>query len=938
MNKLSPRQIDALNRIERHQELQPFFFKKAKGLKWFDEFDKRGFFDPGLNPMPVESEDEGFWRIRPWPVLEYLVATAPELENPENGDYVEKYLNIIRSVTWKAMESGQGNYRTWWQFATIINHIPIDAIKHEDIQLCDYWLKDRFHQSLVADELGNRLLLRLLGAKTPYARQLSLKLLESLTELRWVERSFAGRKENEPAFHIEPWHAQELFRNVAFEVGKATGSSGIEIFKKRVEEILETTQTDHYSTIWRPAIEDHEQNVRGDDAIDILISALRDGLDGYVESEPDLAADYISSLLGQKYNVLKRVAIYITSNHFDLLKSIAVSFLTKDFFNYDFQHELYHFLSKNFVKLSEDHQLRVIEIIDRLEIDSDLDEETRKARLAYQKLVWFSGIKGQGNDSADRLYQHYLEIAGVEPEHPDFSSYMKSGWVGQITPYPKEELLSRKIDDLVHLLNSFREERGWEKPSLRGLAEEFKRTVKYKPDYFDGELAKFVNGDLAFSYEIIQAYKELWEEKQYDNWGRLLDFCYTLVTRPDFWEESLNQGRGSLVANRSWIVGAIGELILCGTRDDKKAFDAVHLPKAKELLMLLLANQEGEGFKTDSDAVFVTINSPRGKCVEALVDYALRRARLAHKEVGGHEEVWAELKPLFDQELERAKGGIYEFVTLFSLYLPNFLFLDSKWTLDNLPSVFSKDNRLQWLCAMTGYARVNKVFPEIYSFLKANGHFMLALDSSELKDEIKGKVIQNIVIAYIYGNEFLSDPESLINALITRTRYDEYRRVIWFIWTLRDLPKEDLNQKVLELWPQLESRINRDTKEGKKLYSRLCMWSVFMDDLSGDGKDLLMRAAPFADVDHDAYILIGSLKNLADKYPHEVGEVYLAMLEGCSPTYPEEDIEKILKTLWYVDASGRQMVDSICDKYISYGIGFPSGYRKKLINGTAESV
>ena len=71
---LSPDEIDILERVVSKKELQPIFFRKVKGLKWFDELAKRGFFNPDQNPVPLPAKQEGYVNIPTWPVTEYLVA------------------------------------------------------------------------------------------------------------------------------------------------------------------------------------------------------------------------------------------------------------------------------------------------------------------------------------------------------------------------------------------------------------------------------------------------------------------------------------------------------------------------------------------------------------------------------------------------------------------------------------------------------------------------------------------------------------------------------------------------------------------------------------------------------------------------------------------------------------------------------------------------
>ena len=46
MVDLTVDELDVLRRIGMKAELQPFFFKKAKGLKWFNALTECGYFNP----------------------------------------------------------------------------------------------------------------------------------------------------------------------------------------------------------------------------------------------------------------------------------------------------------------------------------------------------------------------------------------------------------------------------------------------------------------------------------------------------------------------------------------------------------------------------------------------------------------------------------------------------------------------------------------------------------------------------------------------------------------------------------------------------------------------------------------------------------------------------------------------------------------------------
>ena len=77
----------------------------------------------------------------------------------------------------------------------------------------------------------------------------------------------------------------------------------------------------------------------------------------------------------------------------------------------------------------------------------------------------------------------------------------------------------------------------------------------------------------------------------------------------------------------------------------------------------------------ESDAVFVSINSPRGQSLAALINITLRKCRLPdHENLNDHSDVWTHFQTYYDAELDRIDIPEYEFVTIVTNYLPNFLY------------------------------------------------------------------------------------------------------------------------------------------------------------------------------------------------------------------------------------------------------------------------
>lgn len=938
MSNLSPRQMDALDRIQNKPALQPFFFKKLKGLKWFDELESRGFFNPPLNPEPVESDQEGYFRHPSWPILDYLEQTALELRQPENDEYADRFLKIIRGVTDNAKASGIGNYRTWWYFAKIFEFIPVEKITNDDMRNVEYWLKDPFDSTLVGAELGKHLLPNLLASDSDHGNRLAVDLVSALTELTWNSVRWGNIEDLNVTLPVKAYFSRKKFSAHGRTIGEKLEENGVNIFRGRLSEILERTNKDQYSTIWRPAIEDHEQNKDRDDAEDILVSAMRDALLGFVDSHENVAIEYVKQLLDSEKIIFQRIAIYVTGVYNRKLRELNTKIMNPQFFAFHYQHEMHQMLENCFIDFDEKEKQKAIGIIRNVaeqSKDPDQPNDVQEKQQAYTWLTWLSAIRGKGCQQAEDLYAENLAITNDEPEHPDFSSYMEVvDWEGDSSPYSLKELLSRDFDDLIEILRSFEGESIRGAPSRRGLAQTLKEALKVRPELFVGNLTKFLTLDNEYKCYLIEGYKELWREKQHDNWAELLEFCWDLLRPEGFWMKCATEQNETMYSSTHRIVGLISELIKEGIIDDNNAFHPSMLPIAERIIERILENQKGESFtgRRDSvrDAVFISINSPRGKCIGTLINYALRRCRLSDKIEKRHDELWInELRPIFDRQIQLVQDGNYEFVTLFSNYLPNFLYLNRSWTLEQLPTVFNKENRLGWTCAMQGYVYVNKIYSEVYQFLRENGHLRDALDSEELESRGKSKLIQNIAIAYLRGDERYDDEVGDLGWLINRWQLDEIQQLIWFFWTVRG-GKEEVDKKLIPLWMEISRRINTQNEIDKHILSGLCMWSVFIDELNDQTMELLFQSGPYADVEHNSYILIEELKRLVGSYPDQVADIFIRMLEDFAPTHMQEDIEYIVSKLYETET--RQKANTICDKYIEYGIEFPAKIRERYLH------
>jgi len=922
--ELTPKQKSAIQRVKQNPDLQRLLFKQATGIKWFFPFKEAGFLNPEDIPAPVPGKKANHVSIPAWSITDYLVSTSKDLNVPENEKYAREFLSFMRKSTKHAKDRDYGNYHVWWQFSKIIQNIPCHLIESNltnEMSVVDYWLEDKYERELVASSLGEEWLIQLLKQESTPSKAIALSLLKLIYKTEVVDKNYNSHVKKEAVFRFDSQDANKITKKAANKVGQVIGQEAVSFFQSSLEKLLTDLGNDKWSSIWRPAICDHDQNLRSADAANVIIVTYRDSLIAFIKHFPDEANDYINNIIQSTFETVRRVAIYAIDQQYEKLNHLLNHVISERHFTSNFQHELWHFLRNHYSEIPDTErqliQARIVAIDER-----DDNGQRVESRTNYTRAIWLAAIK-DSTDNLAKLFRTYVDKVGGEPEHPDFSRYMTAGFVEHKSPVSKEELLTLDMSQLIDRLKKYQDGRRFNEPGIEGLAKELRLAVKSEPLRFYNQLHHFLRADLAYVYELIEAYSRLWIDKVHlpwlEIWKELLKFCKDIVSTDEFWEPENAKQRQSFVANRHWVVGSISRLIEDGTKNDEHVFPEEYLPSAEEILKVILAKESGEDFKEDSDAVIVAINSSRGRCLEAMISLTMRSCRLGDNQHKDHSGVWAKFEPFYNDELSKSECDEYEFATLVVNFLPNFLYMSKNWVMDNIGKIFDKTNRQKWLCAMQGYVYIERVYEEIFKFLKNNGHFISALDDEILNEVVTEKIIQNIAVAYISDFEKLDDEDSLIGQLIRRNKHNELSQLIWFFETLRQDDDGKVKSKAFEIWPQILNVIDVKEKEGRQLASSLCDFAVFIDVADKITKPLILAVTPFIDEGHHSYNLMKSIARISKEQPAEAYEIWLSASKSSYPSHPAEDIKTALANLVSAGDEGIRMAKKIESLYIKNG-------------------
>lgn len=919
MDELLPKQRSALARAVSNPDLVWILMNKAKGAKWLAAFADVGWLDPQHFPGPTPQDKKGYFSVPSWPLTHYLAENASDFLLPENRAAAERLLAFLSDTTRLAQERGQHNYRVWWNFARTVQGIPADLFDERRAEMLSYWLADPFDRGLTGEELSKWAKV-LLESDVEHHHRLAFFVLRQLFALHVGK----GDDDERIGLAVNHWYAERIGERLLELAVAKLDVEFVDLLRERVEEVTRTLANDQWSCIWRPAIEPHDQNRSSESAQQVLVSLFRDALEQHSRSRPDTARSYVDQLLASELQIVQRTALHCVRVIYPQLEPLINSAIDPRFFGAPYRHELWWLLHDHFRHFTADQRHRTLKVIGDLEEAEDAGVRQRQA-TAYRQASWFAAI--QDDAEGRKRFDESVSIAGAEPEHPDFSSYTSVGWVRHESPIDVEELKALTPSELVGRLRAYVEpaQLGFREAGYEGLVKAVRPVIKADPLKYVAGLQEFRSLDLPFIYEVIEAYGELWREDASLPWGAiwpgLLQFAHDVVSHGVFWSEGNKTSPKGFVGNRYWINGSIGRLIESGTKSDDRAMPASCHESALYLLEFIIARESGEEFSAEKDAVSIAINSPRGRCLEALINLSLRECRLQHAEEGNHDRAWEKFQPHYDREF--ARTGEHEFATLFVNYLPNFLYLSKSWTLSRLPDAFDASNSTRWSCAMQAYAYVANVYQEIYRFLRDGGHFVAALDDINLSDRVSEKIVQNACVAYLHGQEQLHDVDGLIGLIARRRMPKEISHVIRFFWSLRGSPRlgQAERERVVQLWAFFDRDVSDASVEGTVPIGKFIRWLEYLPRLEGEFLELALRAASaLCDTQENyTYDLLRTLARFSSDTPNEVAEVWLRALEGSQMSYPEEAVREALLNIFLSEPNGRQLAKQVVSAYAKKG-------------------
>ncbi|MCX5815406.1 MAG: hypothetical protein NTX75_04075 [Proteobacteria bacterium] len=712
-------------------------------------------------------------------------------------------------------------------------------------------------------------------------------------------------------------------------------------FEKEIGNIFDGLHSD-YSHIWCGSLAEGPEY--GDNAKEVLTTALRDVLLAKCGASRAEGEQVLNAFLSDKYPfpIFGRFVLLCV----DKFWADYVELLDK-FFNLiptaleepDFEVELQDVLDHHNVAFGTLLKKRLIELINNV---PEYYIKKGEKLTAYWKYKWLSPLRENPDFSV--LYEkakEKAEIEGGEPYEVERSS-LTGGVVDHKSPVFKEDILQRPIPDLVKYLNDFKGVDSWQgtfkgEPDKEGLAGILQTAVQENPTKFTDEIDAFLNTGDFYLHRVFSGLEKAWNDDKDIDWERFLDFSikYLGRSKDTIIQTIQDQGEDSGGGKYIRVVEDIVDLIADGCRNDQRAFDPRYFDKAEQIFELVLPLLKGEKHPdTQRDALTYALNTTLGRVIMAYISFSLRKARVTQK----RQEHWGQkgYEPFF-------AIGIEAYIW-FGSYLPQMKYLDERYAKEKIDLFAQKSpDDFEWQMFMEGYLTGARVYPEVYSLMRAN--YVNALESNPFEERIDKRLVEHISLGYLYYGERLEENNAdgkcslfwkMLSEMYLAGQGDRWLKVVSFFssHTGRAIKKEDgveketpeeIKKRILEFWAwTFDEQDFVKTRLGDTYGSflgQMAGLTVLLDKIDDEKEKWLTLCVPHLDRHHNAVSFIKYLTKFDDEDSiKRIGKIFLKLLENTTPTFMQEHIEVIVRRIY--EKGNRDDAEAICNTYGRRGIHF----------------
>jgi hypothetical protein len=733
--KPTPEQVERAISLLAYVEHHRYFFDRLENPEWLEPLWEQGFFKHP--PEPVRNEEEGAVRFPPWPEARYLARMAkhkPEL-----------VCRIMREM------SDTKNATVHVDLANAALAMPPE-ISAQLVEKVVKWAETPYF--VLPEKLGELIAHWARGGKTEEALRVARVLLDVLPD---EQRRTPGPKDSyalrpEPQARFDVWEYQEILQKHYPELARAAGIPALEALCDLLERAIRLSRRrdddegpEDYSYIWRPAVEDHPQNL-GHTLKDALVVSVRDAVEEVIRSDKVTVKKVVEILESRRWKIFHRIALHILRVFSEQAADLVAARLTDSglFEDNGMRYEYVLLLRATCPRLPEQDQRTILEWIDKgpevewfkewrlKETGTPLSEdELARYRELWQRdrLAWI-GLEHLPADWQER-YRNLVAKHG-EPEHPEFPAYRGTVWVGPDSPKTPEELQAMSVEEIAVFLKTWKPpENVLREPSPEGLGRTLSSVVAEDPDRFAVEAERFQDLDPTYVRALFSGLRDGLKQQKVFDWQPVLRLCQWVVDQPreipgrkvDYLEADPDWG---------WTRKAIAELLLTGLESESGEIPIELRDEVWKVLRPLTddsdptpEHEERYG-GSNMDPAELSINTVRGRAMHTVISYALwirrhfeNQADVKELLARGFDEM-QEVREVLDTHLDISQDPSLAVRSVYGQWFPWLTLLDRTWAEHRKDRIFPTNEQSQayFDAAWNAYITFCQPYDDVFNLLR----------------------------------------------------------------------------------------------------------------------------------------------------------------------------------------------------------------------------
>jgi len=656
--------------------------------------------------------------------------------------------------------------------------------------------------------------------------------------------------EDGPGRRDAHWYKEGL-RKVAPALARVRGGTFLPVMcdwlraSVNAKKHVDTDTGADYSYSWRPAIEEHEQN-RDYDLAGVLVGITRAAFEEAIRADAISLDDALGMLQKQVFHVFARMRIHLINEFADQQPALArATMLDRDLFD-DFRvkHEYAMLVGRRWGMLEPEEMAIWLGWVDdgpdmsdygesiKRNLGRDATDEDRQGRIRWWQYERFHWIRDHLSDIRHAFYSQMHAEHG-EPEFADLNVRVGSGWVGEKSPMSVDQLSKMEFADAVASVAAWQPKGSrFMEPSVEGLASTFREYLATNRSVFSayasemtGRPAIFVR---AFIHEMIEAVKA----GEAIELPCVLELCQWVVEQPVD-ERTVPEQDGESLVDTDWqwtrdeISGLAEEV--CKARTDagpRYALDGIREPiwnlvnvLCRDRAKSYMVHDISEDDPRVHDYLDLGINSPRGKAVEAALEYArwvgnhTKVKKNGEEIVPGGFEAMPEVRDLLAWQIESG-NRTYEVMSVIGSRIGVIYWIDRDWLEVNADALFDLQSIERSPVSAEGWAAWNAflvwVRPHIEFYRRFKRQFAYAVNQAGavcLADRSREQPMhhlgEHLMILYGRGQLGFNDDGRVFQRFIETANPDIRRHAIGFVGqTLEgdEHPPEDVLRRFMSLW------------------------------------------------------------------------------------------------------------------------------------------